>query len=217
MGFYNLISASKLTATYDELNRELILYASGDARQFTSGISFEEVPWLGGLKFRLVGWTGPVTGKKQPYEHSQKFKVNLPSPVFPSDYVIIEDADNPNGQQVQIEFIEDGKVPKTLAKTLKAGPDVSNVGNHKNVHALLGVPFEISEGVPTTTGGTVTAHYDNTVLKLVNASYNNGNIVYKFNSLKTGNTDVVLTIGGGIAQYVMQVTYDVEIVVLKKK
>ena len=216
MGFYNLISASKLSAVYDSMNKQLILSAQGKVREFTSGISFQQDKnFVGGLKFDLGGWTGPITGKTTPYHHVQKFSISLPSPVVNSDYVTICDAEHPQGQQVKIQYILAGEKLGVSPKMLAAAP-TSTVGNHKNITALYKTPFEIRQSVPTTTGGSVNIKYDKSALEIINASYDNGDIVYTFNSLQTGNTQVVLTIGGGIATYVMQVVYDVRVIVLNE-
>ncbi|MEM8906652.1 MAG: hypothetical protein AAGD05_02295 [Bacteroidota bacterium] len=217
MGFYNLLSASKLSAVYDSLNKQLILSAEGTVKESTTGINFEQDRnFVGGLKFSLGGWTGPLTGETSPYKHVQKFNISLPSPVINSKSVIIADAENPNGKEVMIEYVLDGAVPNVSSKRL-ATASTNTVGNHKHVTALYKQPFEIRQSVPTTTGGNVNIQFDKTALDLVNAIYDNGEIVWTFNSLHTGNTQVVLTIGGGIATYVYQVVYDVSVIVLDQQ
>ena len=52
MGFLQLISANKLAAAYDPMEKQLSLYAQGQVREFTSGIAFSRDPnWAGGYKF----------------------------------------------------------------------------------------------------------------------------------------------------------------------
>jgi hypothetical protein len=74
MGFLQFIPAGKLSAIFT--NGRLGLTAMGDAQQFTSGIEFvPDTQLAGGLKYNLMGWVGPLTGKNQPYQHEQSFEV----------------------------------------------------------------------------------------------------------------------------------------------
>ncbi len=60
MGFLGLAPADNLGATYDPAEQVLKLSARGEAPNFTYGYDFKRITWLGGLKFELLAWSGPM-------------------------------------------------------------------------------------------------------------------------------------------------------------
>lgn len=81
MGFYQLqpVDAEKTTATYlwTGLGTPGIymVEVNGVTQQFTTGFHLERNPrFVGGLNIESMGWTGPLTGKKQPYSSKGSFQ-----------------------------------------------------------------------------------------------------------------------------------------------
>ena len=210
MGFYNLIPASKLSAQYSITEKKLILTAEGVVREATTGIEFKQAQFFGGLKFELGGWTGPLTGKSSPYKHTQVFQISLPSPVYPANEVIIADANHPNGIPVPIEYV--GVDASVNANAVAGGMPTHPVANHKQITSTFGTPFEIRQAIPTTTGGSVSVQYDKTALNLVTSFHDNGEMVWVFDAVHLGETQVIVNVSGGIAQYVQKIVYDVHII-----
>ncbi len=216
MGFYNLISASKLSAIYDGIQNNLILYAEGEVQNYTTGIAFNrDQHFVGGLKFDLGGWTGPLASppSSRHYSHSQRIDVPLPK----TDTVIIADAENPNGVPVKVMVITAGEqMPRMLANAETTAVTTPGAPGEKYINSLFGVPFEIKADAQVPQGGGVTIQYDNKFLELLTSSIQGNQIVWKFNSKQTGNSKVTVNTSGGIATFVMTTVYDVNVFVLKQ-
>jgi hypothetical protein len=84
MGFFGRIPATELKARYNTVSKQLILFASGEAVRSTSAITFQRQQFVGGLKFALNGWVGPITGGKQqmitPSRFLSSFQIELSHP-----------------------------------------------------------------------------------------------------------------------------------------
>ncbi|MFD2573183.1 hypothetical protein ACFSUS_21250 [Spirosoma soli] len=222
MGFLQLIPADKLAALYDTSSRQLRLFAKGNAQQFTSGISFYRDPqFVGGLKFDLQGWVGPLGTGQEPYTKTQNFSIQLPSPVINSKSVIIADANHPEGVQVEIHYTGLGTTAADLngAGEFWAIPAAevapTQLPGQETIRALFKEPFSIKQSAGVSKqGGSVDIKFDPAFLELTDAGIQGGDIAWTFNSLQMGNTQVIVTIFGGIAKFVMQRVYDVTIFVL---
>lgn len=221
MGFLQLIPATELAALYDTRSRQLRLYAAGNTPQFTSGISFNRDPhFAGGLKFDLQGWVGPQTGRQQPYSQTQAFSIQLPSPVVNSKSVIIADADHPEGVPVEIHYTGlTDSMPAALngagEKLMATAATTTPLPGHETLNVLFKEPFQLKQSASVAQqGGSVDIKFDSAYLEMTTASLQNGDIVWTFNSLQMGNTQVIVTIYGGIAKYVLQRVYDLRIFVL---
>ncbi|KAI9856324.1 MAG: hypothetical protein M1813_009160 [Trichoglossum hirsutum] len=225
MGFLVPIPADKLAALYDTKNRALILTASGNKRDITSSIFFKRLPLPGGLKFELEGWVGPITGETSPYTHQQAFPMQLPNRVFPSGYVIIIDANNPEGVQVPIRYTgllgADAKdaAPQSQGTAQTPAPTTASADNSDNIqtivpgevniNVLYKESFDIKEAAAVPSHGRVTVTFDPKFLELQDASIQDKDIVWTFNSLQTGRTQVIVNIEGGIAQFHITKVYDI--------
>jgi hypothetical protein len=228
MGFLGLIPAKKLAAAYNTVTKTLYLYAEGETQNYTSGIHFARNTILGGFKFSIMGWVGPIGKGTTPYKYSQEFQLNLEGQSGYPKELIIADSTHPQGQAVPIRYLgfgEDAGFNK--ADVVSGASTVTGVtgtgGNHRQLTVLLKEPFNITQLASVPAGGSIAINFDSNFLTMqtagiqspVNAeSSGHEDIVWNFNSLKTGNTQVTVTIHGGIAQYVMQITYDVRIIVL---
>lgn len=220
MGFLGIIPASKLAALYDTKQQKLTLYAQGTVQEFTYGFSFHRENFYGGLKFTLMAWTGPLGEKEQPYEYSEGFSMHLPQPHFNSASVLIVTANNPDGESVPIRYtgvIGNSNVAKIsegdAAKFPADAPVNSVVPGFTPITVQFNTPFTIKANAAVPRMGSVTMHYDNTVLSLVSSGISDADIVWTFKALKTGHTQVIVTTSGGIAQFVIRETYDVNIII----
>ena len=226
MGFLGLIPADELAAGYNPGTHTLSLFAKGEAQNFTYGIEFERQTWFGGLKFNLMGWTGPLGQGTTPYSHEQGFQIQLPSPALPSGTVIIVTANHPKGVSVPIRWVglhDDADATPNTLLTAEAAPETDTAEaaepqnlppGHEQLNVLFKMPFQIKQASQVPQFGSVQMKFDPTMLQLQQAGIEDGNIVWTMNSLQTGNTQVVVNISGGIAQYVMQKVYDVRVFVL---
>lgn len=153
MGFFGLIPANELKARYNTVSKQLILIASGEAVCYTTSITFQRQQFLGGLKFALNGWVGPITGGEQPYNHVQSFSIELPNrEIFPSNTVVFVTANYPNGKVVDIDYFIGEPLPSDNSGTGSAIP----TSNGSDATADGGLPdgFKPLIGVPTNPDGT---------------------------------------------------------------
>jgi hypothetical protein len=223
MGFLGSIPAANLRAAYNVNTKRLTLYAEGVVMGATYGFNFRRDSFMGGLKFSLMAWTGPLTGKEQPYDFKQAFYINMPLPHFNNKTVLIETSNYPDGKEVEIEYlglIQPGSNLTSAPDTEKAVDSakdeaaVSLTQGTAKLNVLFKEPFNIEASCRVPEQGAVKIDYDDTILELVTAGIDDKNIVWTFNSLKTGDTQIVVTTYGGIAKFVASKTYDVRIFVL---
>ncbi|OHE96927.1 hypothetical protein CORC01_07712 [Colletotrichum orchidophilum] len=222
MGFLQNIPANEVSAAYDTKIKKLVLTAKGQVQNFTSGIEFHRVPFAGGLLFNLQGWVGPIGEGTRPYSVTNYFDIELPSPVLPSNTVLVNVSNRPspfiahikfNGLQQQQQQQQPTTTSASAVETQL--PEIKTVApNEKKITALFKIPFEIRESDSVPRGGNVSISFDKNFLTLTDAGIDNGDIVWTFDSLQTGNTQIGVLIGGGIATFVLQKTYDVRIEVL---
>ncbi|KAK7178405.1 hypothetical protein PSPO01_15551 [Paraphaeosphaeria sporulosa] len=216
MGFLGLIHASKLAAIYDIDIAELTLSAEGTALEATYGYEFRPVPERG-LTYSLEAWTGPLTGKKAPYSYSQSFQLSrFP---FPRE-VFIKNADHPEGIPIKVQvggFVGPPPPSTADASADKSAAQLQNEGlspPQDVLNVLYGQPFNIKERAETPKFGSVEIKFDPQFLVLNTAGIKDSDIVWKFDSLQTGTTQVVVLVYGGIAKYVRTIVYTVRIFVL---
>jgi hypothetical protein len=82
------------------------------------------------------------------------------------------------------------------------------------LNVLFKTKFTIRAGAQVPTGGSVDISFDTKYVQLVDATVENGDIVWTFFAAEMGNTQIAVTTYGGIATFVMRRTYDVRIFVL---
>jgi len=228
MGFLQLISADKLAAAYDPMEKQLSLYAQGQVREFTSGIAFSRDPnWAGGYKFNLMGWVGPLREPPtyRPYKYQQNFAIGFGGPEGNPKDVIIADLNHPNGVAVPIRYLDvreqaDQPDADVLVGTESDGASAMS-GNIHNMAVLFKEPFQIQQSDAVNKGGSISIDYDPAYLTMTSAGINDpvqtsSQIVWTFNSLRMGVTPVTVRVSGGIAPFIMTITYNVRIIVLSE-
>lgn len=72
-------------------------------------------------------------------------------------------------------------------------------------------PFLLKENMEASNCGTVNVKFDTKFVDLKTASIEGGNIVWEFNPLKTGKTQVVVIVYGGITPYVLRQSYEITV------
>lgn len=213
MSFRVLIPADKLAASYSK-SRKLVLYAEGKVQEGIHGIEFVRVPWAGGLKFELEGWTGPLFDKDRDYIHDQAFDIQLPNRVYPSNTVIIVTANHPEGEVVQINWLDAKYQPAkndVTSKELAPSEPQLLSANDVQLNELFKEPFTIKHAAEVPKGGSIQIKFDPTYLTLTGSGIQDADIYWTFNSLQTGETQVIVSVYGGIANFFIQTVYNVRI------
>jgi hypothetical protein len=220
MGFLGLVPADQVTAIYLVETHTLRLQATGTVPVVTSGIKFVRQSLLGGLKFTLEGWTGPLTGETESYKAELEFTIQLPNPALPSDSLTVVTANHPEGLEVPIRFTGLIVPPKTAdpppavaEKLTTPAPPVftTDVAEDEQINALYKTSFQIKENAIVPSMGSVKVKFDDQFLALESAGIDGSNIVWTFTSLKMGTTQVVVTVQGGIAKFIQIKTYTIHV------
>ena len=225
MGFLGFAPADDLAATYNPAEQVLKLFARGEAPNFTYGFEFKRITWLGGLKFELLAWSGPHAPGTRRYEYSQSFNIANLKVVDPDGSVDIVTSNHQSGQTVPVKWLgfEPGNL--TLDPFLGSSPMSSEQQSATeapktfdaevvNVNAMFKEKFTIQESTPTTRSGSVQVQYSPFALTLQNAAIEFENIVWTFNSLETGRTQVVVNIGSGFGGPAIRKVYNINVFVL---
>jgi hypothetical protein len=232
MGFLAPVEADKVQAVYRSLTKQLFLSAEGTVRPVTSRITFTPVePWVGGLKFILEGWTGPlIPPNSEPYHVDQPFDIQLPNSAFPSNTVDVVTLNHPEGLVVPIQYVDAGPgpvIPPYPPKIQQAASSAAGSGKadltttpaqpqsfattDDEIFVIYDRVFTVKEATNLPSMGTIFMDYDSNFLKVENASLEAGNLVWSFNSLQLGKTQIRVRIHGGIAQFAFTKVYNVHI------
>lgn len=224
MGFFGPVSANSLGVVYDSTKRQLVLSARGNVEEITANIHFQRLPWLDGLKFRLVGWSGPFTGKMNPYSVSDRFDIDLRSGGLPSRFVTIVDARNLEGKLVEINYVSDprqqGSVRQLIDVSKLAPARHENfepkvlVGDDEKINVLYRQAFKVKAPADAPKQGSLAIDFDPTFLDLQTAGIVGPNLVWTFNSLQLGSTQVIITTSSINPPYIARQTYNVRVILL---
>ena len=215
MGFRGLVPADELAAVYNADLQTLTLYACGEVQRYTYDINFIRDPhWVGGLKFELYGWTGPLGQGAEPFACETSFQIELPSPVIPSGEAVIVTRNHPKGKVIPIEGLPNPEKSLSVSNPPSSSQSVGGLESGTQINTLFREPFEIQQDAKVPKFGSIDIVFDPTFLTITNAGIDDGNIVWTFNSLQTGNTQVVVTIHGGIATFIIRKIYNIRIFVL---
>ena len=241
MGFGGLVPAEQLCAVYDPFKQVLTLYAEGEVQKFTYGFDFIRADnFVGGLKYSLYGWTGPLAKGLDHYKHHQEFTIRLLTDhyVVNREYVTIVTANDIQGKLVKIRWLgleESGDLQSEPASKDVAGlqeksltsstppttpiiplihPPIIEPSKHLSV--LFDIPFEIEDVAEVSKIGGNTIKFDPTFLAMLDAGNKSAKVLWKFNSLKMGKTQIEVTssYGDGSIWSSRTTTYDVFIFVL---
>ena len=225
MAFLGFAPADDLAATYNPAKQVLKLFARGEAPNFTYGFEFKRITWLGGLKLELLAWSGPHAPGTRKYEYSQTFNIANLKVVDPDGSVDIVTSNHQNGQTVPVKWLGFEPGNMTSDAFLGSSPTSSEQQSARdapktfdaevvNVNALFKESFTIQESTPTSRSGSVQVQYSPFALTLQNATIEFENIVWTFNSLETGRTQVVVNIGSGFGGPAIRKVYNVNVIVL---
>lgn len=227
MGFRGLVSASELSAVYDPVKQVLTLAASGEVQNYTYGYKFERMPWVGGLRFELMGWSGPIGPGTSGYSFSQDFPIPGLTVFDPEGTVVIVTSNHPNGEVIKIKFLgllppavsNGSEVLSTIQGKLSgsekpAPPQVIDVATPLKINTLFRQPFNISEKISTKAGATLHVDFDTQLLALTEAGVDDGGLNWTFNSVQTGDTQVITYSTAGFFDPIIRKVYSVKIFVL---
>lgn len=205
------LPANELAAVYEIDTQELILSAKGNSQPITSDVKFARMPWMGGLKFELQGRVLAVMGPPKPYEKVCRFK--MPRPTVAD--VIIVYAGDLHGKPVPIRFTgfippsNDTDSSKETTAEFPKPPQTLTDGN-EHISVINGHSFKINCASEVPRFGSIEMDYDNKYLQLQTAGIQDKDIVWTFKGLQpTPDTQVIVLISGGIAQYLIKKVYNV--------
>ncbi len=218
MGFLTTIPASKLACVYETLNRKLVLYAEGEVVNFTTGIAFHQDTLAGGLKFTLMGWTGPIGEGKRPYKQVQEFGISLPLPHFNDKTVLVVTENHPKGKAVPIRYLGLDKAVDAVDPKVDlaiANSPTTLLPGHVSKVVYLEELFKISANVVSPLvqrGGSVDIKWDESAVILENAGLEGADMVWTFKAAKAGETHIYVDTSGGIEPIELQTAYNVEVI-----
>jgi hypothetical protein len=159
-----------------------------------------------------------LTGSQSKYTHEQKFNVSLPNPVYPSGNVVIVTQNYPQGKVVAIHGLGMTSTADNNAELASAnGTNVPTnepmvlTPEDQYLTEIINTPFTIKQSADVRQFGSIDVQFDTNFLVMQTASLQNGNIVWTFKPIKTGSTQVVVLVYGGITPYVMSLFYNVGI------
>jgi hypothetical protein len=152
--------------------------------------------------------------------YASLYGIPLPNLATPSDSVIIVDANNQKGQAVPIHFF--GLNPPGTNTTESASPEIvesastsaepqTQVADEEQLIQLLNKPFLIKESKETPKFGQISIKFETNFLDLKTSYIDGENMVWQFDPIQVGKTQVVLVITGGLATYTLTKSYEVTI------
>jgi hypothetical protein len=226
MGPRVLVAASNIQGFYILNRHELILSADIDAGLGLYDFAFVRVPWIGALKFNVEGWilsppdpspeSAPQSApeavpenaiKKTPIEN--KFNISLAT-------VIVADRNHPEGVAIDVHVVGGILPPPNLTKGESNGEAPTEIDDFspqeiKIIDVLYKGTFTLKQSADVPKFGSVNITSDPAFLTLEKSGISNGDIFWTFEGAVTGHTQVIVTVYGGIANYVQRIVYDVNI------
>ena len=210
----DLIDAKELNAWYVIGTKQLCLYALGEVQPITVDIQFKEDVCFGGIMYSLLDRCYAVMGDKTEYKKHASFTRARPNV---GEVYIITEA-HPKGITVPIHVVgtelplNEGIPTTTLAKQEPKAPQKSLLDD-EYIYTIDGETFKIQ--YPAEIGdqyGSIHAGYDNNFVQLEDAGIQAKNIFWVFKAQRmTNNTQITLTISGGIKPIEYQKVYNVSI------
>lgn len=212
LSFLSLIPADHVFALYKD--GQTWISAKGNYHEITSGIAFHRVPWVGGYKFELRGWVGPLTGHDKPYEVETPFDIQWPNSIAPSGKVVIADGNHPNGREIEVEALG-LDLPKPDGTATVGVPPQQIAGTGETIFTTEGKPFSIRQTVADLKlGHSIHANFNTEYLRLDSAFLDGNDLVWTFEAIKLGKTQVVVVVASINPPFTYIVTWTVEILLL---
>lgn len=218
MGFLGIVPATRLAAAYDPAKEELTLYAEGSVIEYTAAIHFvPDKEATEGYRFTLYGWSGPIRSPRQfrTYQCADQFKLALPAGAT----VTVVDAHSPEGAAVTVHVLGQNDsspipadVPITTESDLQA--KVAELNPERTIQTAVGKSFTITQPAAINVGGSIQIQADAASVALVSAGIvwdGQPLLAWTFKALQPGQTEVKVVVAGGVATYVMQIPYTVNI------
>ena len=225
----SLIPAKELGAVYNPTTSVLTLFARGEVNVLVRGIYFKRDPWIGGLRFSLLGFDAIDFGCTLLKHYSISRRVDIPNlnRIAPSNEIIIEDCEHPNGLIVPVHWLGYGESEPTnlglfstsqfkAAPTPASPPQISS-SDPIEIIAFIGQEFQIKEILPQSPTGTLDVDFDSYHLKMVNADVKQGSLNWYFKPIEGGTSRVTVDLvpshpkPGELGLALIQKTYIVKV------
>ncbi|KAI3391225.1 hypothetical protein diail_7739 [Diaporthe ilicicola] len=220
MGFLGLVPFNNAGAVYEPAKQILTVSVEGEAQKFTYGYFIKRVPWIGGLRFEVYGWTGPLTTGTQHLEVSQQFNISSLRISDPSNTFIMVGLNHPDGEAFDIKWtgfkppVSNGQIQNKIPSDAPQPPQTLDVDTPETINTLYKKPFTISGRISSGLGATLHMDFDPQFLMLTRAGIDGGDLVWTFNSLETGVTQVVTYSTEALGSLVIRKVYTVKVFVL---
>jgi len=207
-----LIPADNITASYDNEAGLLLLKASGTYVDITRDIGFKRLPFDGGLLFELRAWVGPIIHGESPYEITDSFSIELPSPVLPTNTVVVN-TENKKHWTVPIQYNQQVQQSAANGNTQLELPQIKNIAPSEKIVVANDTPFNIQQKDSFDgKGGSISIDFDKSYITLIDARIEDGKIEWTFVPQQIGLTEVVVYVGQTSPPYLYRIGYEVEIV-----
>jgi hypothetical protein len=216
LSHFSLIPADSISVYYHVETQQMVLTAKGTVHEITKDIAFYRDCWLGGLKFELKGWVGPILGpgNDRNYEVSTSFDIPWPSRVAPSGNIIVITANHPEGELIEVvtETLLSKRSPLSVPAATAATEPQNFVAPGESIFVPVHGRFAIRQAVDELKlGHSIDATFHAAYLKLVKARFEGKDIVWTFEALSGGETEVVVGVGNINPPYVYIKTWQVTI------
>jgi hypothetical protein len=202
-----IVGATNITATYK--SGKFTLTADAEVPPFVSDVTFERDVWLGGLKFDLGGsFEAPKVGPTKIERVENTFDITLSERVTPSHFCLVVIKGNPNGVPVPI----DGWPPAD------ADPNGLDQESQWQIDSATGDPINVvvktSFSIRQALGelnitSSINVNYDKEYVNLLASRIDGTSIVWDFEAIKVGNTDITVGIGSRRPPFFYIVLHDV--------
>ncbi len=183
-GVLVLVKANEIYVWYDSQRSSLRLKAKGERHPNITDIHFERKPIYNGLRFDLVGRHYPgIMDPPVSYEAINPFPMAPPLP----EEVFIATSDQPNGAPYPIHFVEYENKPE-LGSSVNSQitPSVSQISvlSGEDINAIVGRTFRITYPSHVDNRGTISIHFDEQFVQLVDAGIDDTNVFWTLKALQ---------------------------------
>lgn len=197
MGRTELASAKHLRATWGEGRRSVVLHADGEKPGNCRDVRFVRITrgeYVGFDPIYELVWTsgtGPFVQEDYMVDQIENVHFELPR-------VVIRTKEHAKGKLVDIGDVSISSTGDVTVESLPAAPASAPRPFYEPGIPMIvkeGKVFELNERIPDSPEAMVDIEYDDKLLKMVGASYCNGNIYWKLVGLHGGHTtEVTITV-----------------------